>query len=134
MFISQAYAQAIDITASATQVAPIEAPTTGEAFMWNMGMVVVLVVMFYFLLIRPQQKRFKEHTEMLQALKKGDAVVTGGGLIGKVSKISADSDEVDVDLGNGVKVKVLKHSLQERKKPDAKPANDDASKASKKKA
>ncbi|MEM7679827.1 MAG: preprotein translocase subunit YajC, partial [Pseudomonadota bacterium] len=107
MLISKAYAQAIDLS---TQAAPIDPPSAGEAFMWNMGMVLVLVVMFYFLLIRPQQKRFKEHSEMLSALTKGDPVVTGGGLIGKVGKIKDDDDEVEVDLGNGLKVKALKSS------------------------
>ena len=131
MLISQAYAQAIDVT---TQVAPIEPPSAGEAFMWNMGMVGVLVFMFYFLLIRPQQKRFKEHSQMLQALNKGDAVLTGGGLIGKVSKIKDDSDEVEVDLGNGVKVTALKSTLQQKPAAQAKLANDDkAGKGDKKK-
>lgn len=129
MLISKAYAQAIDVS---TQVAPIEPPSASEAFMWNMGMVAVLVFMFYFLLIRPQQKRFKEHSEMLQGLKKGDAVLTGGGLFGKISKIKDDDLEVEVDLGNGLKVKALKSTLQQ--KPAQGAANDDkAAKPNKKK-
>ena len=103
--------------------------------MCNIAMVAILVVMFYFLLIRPQQKRFRDHSEMLQGLKKGDAVVTGGGLIGKVTKIKEDDDEVEVDLGNGTKVKALKSTLQQKPAQSGTAANDDkGSKDSKKKA
>ncbi len=127
MFISKAYAQGVD---AAAQIAG--APSASEAFAWNMGLVLVLVVMFWILLIRPQQKRFKEHSNMLGALKKGDKIVTGGGLVGKISKISAGSDEVEVDLGNGVKVTAVRSMINA--KNDAlmsRPAND-ASAAKKK--
>ena len=90
------------------------APSAMEAFAWNMGLVVMLVAMFYVLLIRPQQRRFKEHSEMLRGLKKGDKVITGGGLIGVVEKISDGEDEVTVDLGGGVKVTALREMLQKK--------------------
>ena len=90
MFVSEAYAQALD---AAANVPPAPNP------MWNLGMLVVMIVLFYVLLIMPQQKRFKEHSKMLSALEKGDAIVTGGGLIGKVSKV-VDEDTVEIDLGN----------------------------------
>lgn len=109
MLIAKAHAQAVDLM----EVAP-EAPGAGQAFMWNVGMVLVLVVLFYVLLILPQQRRFKEHSQMLAGLKKGDKVVTGGGLIGKVDKISEDSDEVTVDLGGGQKVTALRSTLSGR--------------------
>lgn len=86
-------------------------PTPAEAFMWNMGLVLVLVVMFYLLLIRPQQRRFKDHRDMIGALKKGDRVVAGGGLIGTIDTLVNDR-EVVVDLGNGLKVTALRSSLQ----------------------
>lgn len=134
MLISRAYAQAVDIASNAADMTPVAPPSAMEAFMWNMSMVLVLVALFYLLLIRPQQKRFKEHSEMLQGLNKGDPVVTGGGLVGTVSQISKDKDEVIVDLGNGIKVTAIKGSLQ-TKNPAAlstsKPAND--SKTEKKK-
>jgi preprotein translocase subunit YajC len=76
-----------------------------------MGLIGVLVIMFYFLLIRPQQKRFKEHQNMVDALKKGDKVVTAGGLVGKIHKITAGNDEVQVDLGDA-KVTVMRASIQ----------------------
>jgi len=90
------------------------APSAGEAFMWNMGLVLILVAMFYLLLIRPQQKRFKEHAAMLDSLKKGDSVVTNGGLVGKVDQL-VGNEEIVVDLGSGVKVSVLRSAIQTRK-------------------
>lgn len=123
MLISKAYAQSVEI-ATETADAAMQAPSTMESFMWNMGLVLVLVVMFYLLLIRPQQRRFKEHTQMLDALKKGDKVITGGGLIGKIEKI-VDDEEVVVDLGNGTKVTALRSTLQGKTElVVAKPAND----------
>jgi len=82
----------------------------------------VMVIMFYVLLIRPQQKRFKEHADMLGALKKGDKVVTAGGLVGVIEKIDDKDDEVIVDLGSGMKVTALRHTIQAKaeKKDDAK--------------
>jgi len=110
MLISTAYAQqaAIDATAVAE-----EAPSAANAFAWNMGLILILVVMFYILLIRPQQKRFTEHKAMLDALKKGDKVVTSGGLVGKIDKLTND-EEVVVDLGNGVKVTAMRHTIQNK--------------------
>lgn len=129
MLIAKAHAADIEVpgttstTSSTTNPAMPGAPSVGEAFAWNMGMVLVLVVLFYFLLIKPQQRRFKEHTNMLSGLKKGDKVVTGGGLIGTIDKIG-DSDEVVVDLGNGVKVTALRSTIQGKNDPRSKPAND----------
>ncbi len=102
MLISKAYAQAeqmVGEVSAETAALAAEAPSAASAFAWNMGLIAVLVVMFYFLLIRPQQKRFKEHQEMVDALKKGDKVVTAGGLVGKVHKITKGNDEVEIDLG-----------------------------------
>lgn len=119
MFISKAYAQVVESAsqlndAAGETVLPAAAPSATEAFLWNMGMVAVLVALFYVLLIRPQQKRFKEHSVMLQGLKKGDKVVTGGGLVGTIAKITDGVDDVEVDLGNGLKVTALRSTLQTR--------------------
>ena len=70
---------------------------------------VMIFVIFYFLLIRPQQTRFKQHQVVLSSLKKGDTVVTGGGKIAKVLKV--EDDVVHVELAPGVEVKVLKSSI-----------------------
>lgn len=109
ILIAKAYAQEIEIGDAVAPAA--DAPGAGQAFLWNMGMVAVLVVLFYLLLIRPQQKRFKEHSRMLAGLKKGDKVVTGGGLVGKIHKISEDDDEVIIDLGGGNKVTAMRSTL-----------------------
>jgi preprotein translocase subunit YajC len=71
---------------------------------------VLIFVVFYFLLIRPQQKRAKEHREMLAALRRGDRVVTGGGIIGKVTKVN-DNEEVTVEIAEGVKVVVARATI-----------------------
>lgn len=114
MFISKAYAQAeqmVGEVSAETAALAAEAPSAASAFAWNMGLILVLVMMFYFLLIRPQQKRFNEHKEMLEALKKGDKIVTSGGLVGKIHKIKAGEDEVEIDLGD-VKVTAMRSSIQ----------------------
>lgn len=89
-----------------------EVPAAGEAFMLNLLLILILVVLFYVLLIMPQQKRFKKHREMLDKLKKGDRVVTAGGLVGKVDKLVPEKNEIIVDLGNGVKVTALRSTIQ----------------------
>jgi len=72
-------------------------------------MMVLMLVVFYFLLIRPQQKRAKEHRDMVGGLRRGDEVVTQGGLIGKVSKVA--DNELTVELSEGVKVQVVRATI-----------------------
>ncbi len=73
---------------------------------------VLIFVVFYFLLIRPQQKKVKEHKAMVEALRRGDRVVTGGGLIGTVSKVINDG-EVQVEIAEGVRVRIVRSMVQE---------------------
>ena len=114
MLISPAYAQETTAETAVPVTDPVVTPPdTGAILMQNVAMIVLLVVMFYFLLIRPQQKRFKEHKAMVDALKKGDRVVTAGGLIGTIDTLVND-DEVLVDLGNGTKVTVVRGMIQTR--------------------
>ena len=81
----------------------------------------LIIVVFYFLLIRPQQQRMKAHRAMVEGLRKGDEVVTQGGIIGKVTKVG--DTEVTVELAESVRVKVLRHTISEvRTRPE--PAND----------
>lgn len=131
IFIGQAQAQETTETIGADggNVAPMPEPASpAELFGSNILVVVILVVLFYVLLIRPQQKRLQDHTKMLQALKKGDEVITGGGLIGKVEKVDDAKDEIVVDLGNGIKVSALRSTIQAKDDPrlrgNTKPAND----------
>ena len=71
---------------------------------------VLIFIVFYFLLIRPQQKKQKDHRTMLDALRRGDRVVTGGGILGTVSKVTSP-EEVEVDIASGVRVKVLRSTI-----------------------
>ena len=86
---------------------------------------VLIFVVFYFLLIRPQQKRAKDHKAMIAAVRRGDTVVTGGGVIGRVTKV-LDDNEVQVEIAEGVRVRVARSTLSEvrtRGEP-AKPAKE----------
>ncbi len=71
---------------------------------------VLIFVGFYFLLIRPQQQKQKTHRSMLDALRRGDRVVTGGGIIGTVNRVT-NADEVEVDIAQGVRVRVLRSTI-----------------------
>lgn len=78
-----------------------------------LGQFVPLILIFaimYFLLIRPQQKKLKEHQKMVGALRRGDQVITQGGLIGKVTKVK-DDNEIEVELAEGVKVRVVQSTI-----------------------
>jgi preprotein translocase subunit YajC len=83
---------------------------------------IAIFAVFYFLLIRPQQRRMKMHQQMVAAVKKNDIAVTAGGLIGKVTKV--DDAEVELEIASGVRVKVVKATLSEVRPHGAKPAND----------
>jgi preprotein translocase subunit YajC len=97
--------------------------SSGASMLVQMAPLVLIFVVFYFLLIRPQQKRMKEHKAKIDAVKKGDQVVTGGGLVGKVARV--DEHYVDVELAPGMKVKAVKSTLTDVVDPaTAKPAND----------
>ncbi|WP_109468239.1 preprotein translocase subunit YajC [Albibacillus kandeliae] len=71
---------------------------------------ILIFAIMYFLLIRPQQKKVKEHQAMVEALRRGDLVVTQGGIIGKVSKVKEDG-EVELEIAEGVKVRVVKSTI-----------------------
>jgi preprotein translocase subunit YajC len=71
---------------------------------------VLIFVVFYFLLIRPQQRKQKDHRSMLDALRRGDRVVTGGGIVGTVNKV-VSPEEVEVDIAQGVRVRVLRSTI-----------------------
>ncbi|MGX1005104.1 preprotein translocase subunit YajC [Roseovarius sp. MBR-6] len=80
-----------------------------EAFAQFIPLILIFAIM-YLLLIRPQQKKMKEHKAMVAALRRGDQVITQGGLIGKVAKVKDDS-EIEVELAEGVKVRVVRHTI-----------------------
>jgi len=118
------------MTVSPMIAAFIQAAPAGPSPFYSIGMMVALFAIFYFLLIRPQQKRASEHRNMVEAVKRGDRVVTGGGLVGKVAKVS--DTEVQIDLADGVRVTAIKATLQDiQSKTSPKPANDSAAKTKK---
>jgi len=82
----------------------------GDIFMSLLPIILIFVV-FWFLLIRPQQKRMKDHRNMIANLKRNDKVITGGGIIGKVTKVGEGS-EVEVEIATDVKVKVDRGTIQ----------------------
>jgi preprotein translocase subunit YajC len=100
MWISTAYAQGVgsllDNQGALLQFMPL----------------VLIFVVFYFLLIRPQQQKAKQHRAMLDALRRGDRVVTGGGIIGTVSQV-VSPEEVAVDIAQGVRVRVRRGTISE---------------------
>jgi preprotein translocase subunit YajC len=113
MFSSPAYAQA----------AAGAAPGGATGFLLQVAPLAFIFVIFYFLLIRPQQRRAKIHREMIQAVKKNDTVVTGGGLIGKVTRV--DEADVEIEIAPNVRVRAIKGTLAEvRPLGGVKPAND----------
>ena len=79
-----------------------------EGFAQFIPLILIFAIM-WFLLIRPQQKKLKEHQAMVAALRRGDQVVTQGGMIGKVSKVK--DDELEVEVAEGVKVRVVRNTI-----------------------
>jgi len=83
-----------------------------DPFISTMVPLLLLFGIFYFLLIRPQQQRIKTHQQMVEAVRRGDTVVTAGGLIGKLAKVK-DDGELMVEIADNVQVRVLKSTLTE---------------------
>ncbi|QFU09010.1 preprotein translocase subunit YajC [Rhodobacteraceae bacterium THAF1] len=93
-------------------VSPAYAQAAGGGIGGALGSFVPLILIFaimYFLLIRPQQKKVKEHQKMVEALRRGDQIVTAGGLVGKVVKVH--EGEAEVELADNVKVRVIKSTI-----------------------
>ena len=80
---------------------------------------ILIFVIFYFFLIRPQQKRVREHKDMVKNLKRGDEVITSGGIIGKVDRVYED-DKLEIEISDGVKVNVIKNTVQSHLKKEVK--------------
>lgn len=106
------------------------APTGGGALAAQILPLILIGFIFYFLLIRPQNQRMKAHRAMLEAITRGETVVTNGGLIGKVVKVT--DTELTIDLGNAQKVRVVRSMIADVRDRAA-PANDRVEKANKKK-
>src|SRR3954463_390839 len=104
------------------QAAPAGQSGGAAGILFGLSPWLLIFVIFYFLMIRPQQRRVKEHQASIAAVKKGDEVVTGGGIRGKVTKVG--DDEAEVEIASGVKIRVVKSTISQVLTPNAKPAND----------
>lgn len=104
------------------QAAPAGQPSGVSALLFQTFPFVVVFAIFYFLWIRPQQQRVKQHQAAIMAVKKGDEVITGGGIRGRVSKVS--EEEAEVEIAQGVKIRVVKSTISQVLTPNKKPAND----------
>lgn len=94
----------------------------GQSGWISMLPLVGMVLIFWFLIIRPQMKRQKQHQAKVAGMKKGDQVVTGGGLVGKIVKV--DDNYVEIELGPNMRVKAVKHTVTDVLTPGNTPAND----------
>ncbi|CAN1573448.1 YajC Preprotein translocase subunit YajC [Paracoccaceae bacterium] len=100
MFVTPAFAQ--DLGA---------APSAAAAFGGILPFILIFII-FYFLLIRPQQQKLKQHRAMIEALRRGDQVITSGGIVGKVVKVG-DDGMVEVEIAEGVKVKIVRQTISQ---------------------
>ena len=99
MFISPAYAQA---------------PGGGMGEIVNLLVPMLMVfVIFYFFMIRPQQQRMKQHRATIDAMRRGDTVVTSGGIVGKVTKVTEGAVEIEVEIADNTRVRVIKQTVAE---------------------
>jgi preprotein translocase subunit YajC len=74
---------------------------------------ILIFVIMWFLIIRPQQRRAKEHQEMVKNVRRGDTVVTSGGILGKVTKVTDDASDIEVEIADGVRVKVARAMISD---------------------
>jgi len=110
MFVTPAFAQAAGGAGGPADLLTSLAP------------ILILVVIFWFLIFRPQQKRMKAHKAMIAAVRRGDTIVTTGGLVGKVTKVQ-ENEDLEVEISQGVKVKIVQSMISDvRSKPE--PVND----------
>ena len=106
-------------------VTPAYAQAAGGGAFAGLEMILPFILIFvimYFLIIRPQRQQLRAREEMLKAIRRGDTVVTGGGIVGKVTKV--DENEVELEIAPNVRVRVIKGTLSEIRPSGAKPAND----------
>src|SRR3979409_2752361 len=97
MFVTPAFAQGN----------PLSGLLGGDNMLMQLLPFVLIFVIMYFLILRPQQKRAKEHQELVKNLRRGDTVITSGGLMGKVTKV-VDDDQIEVEIADGVRVRQVR--------------------------
>jgi preprotein translocase subunit YajC len=111
-FSSPRRARAASKASGLSRMARMSCMPSMEAFGQFVPLILIFAIM-YFLLIRPQQKKLKEHRQMVESLRRGDQVVTQGGLIGKVTKVKDDTNEIEVEIATGVQVRVIRATIAE---------------------
>ena len=100
------------ILMSMVQAAPAGEPSGTAGLLVGILPWILIFVIFYVLMIRPQQRRVKEHQEMVKNVRRGDTVVTSGGIVGKVTK-ATDDPELEVEIADGVRVKLVRSMISE---------------------
>jgi len=116
MFITSAYAQG--------SAGGLFGGGDGGMLMQLLPFVLIFVIM-YFLILRPQQKRVKAHAEMVKNVRRGDTVITNGGLVGKVTKV-VDDDQIEVEIADGVRIRQLRQMISDVR-AKGEPVKDEAS-------
>jgi preprotein translocase subunit YajC len=111
MLVTPAYAQA--------------SPLGGDSILMQLLPFVLIFVIMYFLILRPQQKRAKEHQELIKNLRRGDTVITSGGLVGKVIKV-VDDEQIEVEIADGVRVRQVR-SMVSGVRAKGEPVKEDSS-------
>jgi preprotein translocase subunit YajC len=112
MFVTPAYAQAAG------------GGGAGDILV-SLAPILLLIVIFWLLIFRPQQKRLKEHKNMLDSVRRGDTIVTTGGIVGKVLRVQ-ENEDLEVEISSGVKVKVVRSMISDVRSK-AEPVNDNKS-------
>jgi len=110
MFVTSAFAQG--------------SPMGSDSLLVTMLPFALIFVIMYFLILRPQQKRVKEHTELVKNLRRGDTVVTSGGILGKVTKV-VDDEQIEVEIADGVRVRQMR-TMVSGVRAKTEPAKDEA--------
>ena len=114
MFVSPAYAQAAS-------------PLGGDSMLVSLLPFILIFVIMYFLILRPQQKRVKAHAEMVKNVRRGDTVITNGGLVGKVTKV-IDDDQIEVELASDIRVRQMRSMIADVR-AKGEPVKDDETKS-----
>ena len=110
------------ILMSMIQAAPAGGPGGSMGLLMGILPWVLIFAIFYLLMIRPQQQRVKQHQAEIAAVKKGDEVITGGGIRGRVTKVN--DEEAEVEIAQGVRIRVIKSTITQVLTANSKPAND----------
>ena len=104
------------------QAAPAAQPGAFAAYLFQFLPIIFIFLIFWVLWLRPQQRSVRDHQARIAAVKKGDDVITGGGIRGRVTKVS--DDEAEVEIAQGVKIRVVKSTISDVLTKTTKPAND----------